>query len=239
MIWEYCRRGLLAGLVAGGAYGLFVAAIGNPLVDHVEGLAGHGHEGAGAVGEATAAAVSVGGGVLWGLLLGALFGVAYFLFEPAVPGSRAAKPYVLAAAGFLSVSVVPWLVLPPGVPGVEQSLPAETRLLLYAVLVVAGALLAALAVVLYGRAAPRSRGLAAAVGLAPVILAVLVVPAATPTLVATGDVPTDVVVAFRGLVALGQAGLWLLIAASFDWLARRGRREPAAGGTGDADGSNV
>ncbi|WP_436346875.1 CbtA family protein [Natronorubrum sp. FCH18a] len=229
MLTDYLERGVLAGAVAGVAYGLYVALVANPLVEYVEGLghehaheAGHAHdhaaESAHAVGETTTALVSVGSGVLWGILLGGLFAVAFYLLEPALPGSRAVKAVILAGAGFLTVSVAPWLVLPPTAPGAEQTVGTGTRVAIYAGMMVVGALVAAAAILGYDRTAPRSRLLGVAVGALPVVALVAVVSLATPTVTHHGDLPGNLVTAFQGLTVLSQAALWLVVAGSFSWL---------------------
>src|SRR6056297_1344959 len=114
MFFAYFKRGLLAGGVAGIAYGLFMAAVANPLVGYLEHVQhGHSHapEGGSVVAESTTAIVSVGGGLLWALFLGGCFGIALYFLEPALPGRGAAKGFVLAGSGFLTISVMPWLVL--------------------------------------------------------------------------------------------------------------------------------
>lgn len=207
------KRGVAAGGLAGAIYGLFVWLVANPLIASIEELA-HDHAGehAHAVSEATTAVVSAGGGVLWGVLLGAVFGVAFFLVEPALPGGRG-KAYVLAGAGFLSVSGAPWLALPPAAPGTEHALGVDARLAVYGGMMLLGALAAAGAVAAYGRtAAARGRGiglLAAVVPLAVLVAVGTFVPAST------GGAPADLAAAFQWLVVFGQAGLWALIAAAF------------------------
>ncbi|MFC7323516.1 CbtA family protein [Halorubrum rutilum] len=231
------RRGVAAGGVAGAAYGLFTWLVLSPAVGYLEraashgsghGHGGHGHaqEAARALGEATTALVSAGGGVLWGILLGAAFGAAYYLFEPALPGGEA-KAYVLAGAGFLAVSVAPWTVLPPVVPGMEQLYGPSVRVPLYLGLIGVGALVAAASVLAYDRAsAARSRRVGAVAAALPLVALALLAALAPPTLTG-GEAPAELAVAFRWLVALSQAGLWALIAAAFGRLDRRaGRRVP-------------
>ncbi|UHQ95396.1 CbtA family protein [Haloterrigena alkaliphila] len=235
MLRAYLERGILAGAIAGIAYGLYVALVANPLVAYVEGVGhdggGHGHEAghahehaheagehAHAVTETTTALVSVGSGVLWGILLGGLFAVAFYLLEPALPGPRAIQAAVLAGAGYLTVSVAPWLVLPPAAPGAEQSLDPEPRLAIYAGMMVVGALVAAASVFGYDRTATRNRLVAVAVGAAPIVALVIVVPAAAPTITSHAGLPADLVLAYQGLAVLSQAALWLLVAGSFSWL---------------------
>ena len=226
------KRGVAAGGIAGVAYGAFTWLVVSPLVGGMEHLAahagdhGHGHDHAHAVSEAVTAVVSTGGGVLWGILLGAAFGVAYYLFEPALPGGDL-RAYVLAGAGFLTVSVAPWTVLPPVAPGMEQLYGADVRVALYAGLMVVGALVATASVTAYGRLRDRGRPVALAAAAVPLaglgLLAVL-----APRTLLLGDAPADLVPAFQWLVAFGQAGLWALIAASFRRLDRGGRSPAVA-----------
>jgi len=248
MLAAYVVRGLKAGLVAGLAFGLLVALVANPLVAFTDEL-GHeaggehaadgGHAGDGdhaaeaahaegqdghhsAVSAAVTDLVSVGSGVLWGLLLGAVaFGVAFYFVEPALPGTGATKHYVLAAAGFLTASGAPWLVLPPQPPGVEQGLPTETRLLLYGGMMVAGAVVSLLAVTVYSRLrADRGRAVAAAAAMVP--LGLLAVPAAlAPTNAVTHSLPADLATGMTGLIVFGQAFLWVVLAATHARLHRR------------------
>lgn len=212
-MFESIKRGVAAGAIAGAAYGLFTWLVANPMIAHLDGLA-HGHEEAAAVPEATTAVVSAGGGVLWGVLLGVLFGGAYFLFEPALPGGRA-RAYVLAGAGFLTVSGAPWLVLPPVAPGAEQALATEVRLLLYGGMMALGAAVAALSVVAYNRVA-RERGSAAGLAAALAPFALLVVPVLlAPANATTTEAPAELVAAFRWLTVFAQVSLWALVAASY------------------------
>lgn len=222
MITDSFKRGTAAGAVSGLAYGLFLALVGNPLVGHLEHAthdhAGHGHT-PGAVSELTTAIVSVGSGALWGILLGAAFGVAYYLFEPSLPGDGSTKAYVLAGAGFLVVSGVPWLALPPVTPGAEQVLAVDVRLAIYGALMALGAAICVLSITLYGRTRSE-RGPVAAAGIAATPFALCVIPIAL--------VPTDALgssgmlaVAFRWLVVLGQIALWALLAGVYVRLDRR------------------
>ncbi|HMB49554.1 MAG TPA: CbtA family protein [Natronoarchaeum rubrum] len=223
MLLDSLRRGVGAGAIAGGAYGALLALVVNPLVSHVERAGhdhGHAHAGEPAVSAATTAAASVGGGVLWGLLLGAGFGVAFYLLEPALPGADAAKPYLLAATGFLTVSGVPWLALPPVAPGAEHALDTGTRLAIYAGAMLVGAAACALSLGAYRRVrADRSRVVAATAAAAPLALcalASLAVPGGT-----AGGPPAALATAFRWLVVVGQIGLWALLAGAFARLRRR------------------
>ncbi|WP_415383560.1 CbtA family protein [Halosimplex sp. TS25] len=207
-------------------------ATGGQHADHAEGAhAGGGDTGAdgadhesphdGAVSAAVTSAVSAVSGVLWGVLLGGVvFGVAFALLEPAIPGTGAAKSYVLAAAGFVTVSGAPWLVLPPQPPGAEQALPTATRLPLYAGMMVAGALACLLAGALYRELRER-RGRVAAAAAASLSLGLLAAPAAlAPANGVTHSLPAALSSGLVGLVVFGQAFLWLVLAAAHARLRR-------------------
>nr|WP_313696060.1 CbtA family protein [Halobaculum sp. XH14] len=188
------------------------------------GESGHGADGghAGEAGHHDAAVstavnktVSVLSGGLWGVLLGgAFFGIAFYFLEPAIPGTGATRSYVLGAAGFVTVSGAPWLVLPPAAPGARQSLPADTRLLLYGGMMVAGALVCLLSGVAYDRAR-GSNGPAIAAVAALVPFALLAVPVVlAPTNAVQGALPADLRAGLTGLFAFGQVLLWAALAAA-------------------------
>ncbi|WP_123538394.1 CbtA family protein [Halosimplex salinum] len=257
MLVDYVTRGVKAGLVAGLAFGLLVALVANPLVafadefghegetratgdhreadtdGHHDGTTSGSHEGP-AVSAAVTNGVSVVSGVLWGVLLGAVvFGAGFYFLEPAIPGTGTSKSYVLAAAGFVSVSGAPWLVFPPQPPGVEQALPAETRLPLYAGMVLLGALVCLLAGAVYGRLhADLGRIVAGAAALTP--FGLLSVPVAlSPSTAVTHSLPSGLATGLVGLVVLGQVLLWTVLAATYARLHRRATAE--RGSPVDAD----
>lgn len=229
MIAEYVERGVAAGTVVGIAYGLYMLLAANPLSEYVHDAGhDHGHEGGyghdhaeHVVSETTTAFVSAGSGLLWAIFLGGCFAVALYLFEPAVPGSEAIKPYVVAAAGFLAVSGIPWLVLPPAAPGAEHLYAVELRLVIYvgAVIVAIGTI--ATAVTVYDRFDSHHVALGLAGGSVPVLIVVTVLVVATPTITTHPDLAPDLVAAYQGLAVLSQATLWLLLAVAFDGIRRR------------------
>lgn len=227
-MWATLKRGVAAGTVAGVLYGLFTAVVAHPLTASLSDLGHHGHshaeEGGHVVSETTTALVSVGGGVLWGVFLGACFGLCYYLFEPALPGSNVVRPYVLAAAGFLTVSIGPWLALPPVAPGMEHQLAVSTRLWLYAGMMLVGAALTVICVTAYHRFGEQDwrRGLVA--GVVPIVAVAVVVPLLTPASAAAGGLSPELVFAYRGIVVFGQAGLWVGLAATFSYLDTESRR---------------
>ncbi|WP_408958003.1 CbtA family protein [Natrinema sp. 74] len=240
MLVDYLERGVLAGSIAGLAYGAYVALVANPLIGYMETVAEGGHHGSHAhaagehahtgghvVSEATTAAVSVGGGVLWGILLGGVFALAFYFLEPALPGRGNAKAYVLAGAGFFSVSVAPWLVLPPTTPGAEQAYTPTLRIAIYVGMMAVGAVVAAASVRGYARVAPRGRTLGVVAAAVPAVALAAVTALGAPTIVTAGAMPTALVAAFRGLTVLSQAALWALVAGCFGWLQTRSGVRPA------------
>jgi hypothetical protein len=135
------------------------------------------------------------------------------------------KSYVLAVAGFVTVSGVPWLVLPPVPPGVEQSLATTTRLLWYGGMLVAGALTCLLSGYAYTRLSQsRSRFVGAAGALAAFgLLAALTLLA--PANTAQGTLPATLQNGLTGLVVFGQILLWLTLAATHAQLTTRAATE--------------
>lgn len=228
MFTRYIARGAKAGLVGGLAFGAFVALVASPLIGYAETFE-HGHGGGPVVSGTVTAAVSVAGGVLLGVLFGAvLFGAAFYFLEPIVPGSTETKSYVLGVVGFVTASGAPWLVLPPQPPGVEQTLATDVRLAWYLLMMVVGAV--ACIVSLYGFTrlqARRGRLSALAGGCVPLGLIPLVASAAAANPV-SGQVPAQLATVFRAVTASGQIGLWFVIATAHAWFVRRER-------VGDAD----
>lgn len=229
MLGAYLVRGLKVGAVAGLAFGLFVAVVANPLVDATEALAGehageaagHAAGGAGLLQAVSTDATSVLAGVFWGLLLGVVaFGVVFYFLEPAIPGAEDTRSYLLGAAGFVTVSGAPWLVLPPQPPGVEGGLATETAMAWYAGAMVAGALACGLAGYGYTRFRNTGRAPAAAAAAVP-LLALLALPLVAPEPTAAADLPSALTTAFRSLVVLGQATLWVVLASAHAWFLRR------------------
>jgi predicted cobalt transporter CbtA len=152
-----------------------------------------------------------------------VFGLAYYFLEPALPGRPDTQSYLLAGAGFLTVSGAPWLALPPQPPGVEQALPTETRIIWYGALMLTGVITSGAAIAAYSRLANRyGQMIGLAGGVLPLLslgAIVLVVPA-NPT---TSPAPDVLVAAFRWTVVAGQLGLWIVLAGSHTWFLRRDR----------------
>jgi predicted cobalt transporter CbtA len=220
-MYDYLRRGAVAGGVGGAAYGLYMALVGNPLVAHAEALAHehaehgheHSHEAEPLVSEGLMQAVSVGSGVALGLLFGVVvFGVVAFLVEPALP--ERGQSYLLGLAGFLTVSGVPWLVLPPAAPGVETSLAVGPSRYLYIGLMATGAVACLAAGAAYHRLSERENAVAGVAGLAvfAAIIGTAVLAAPSPTYESALSASFESL--YVGAIAVGQLGLWGITAAT-------------------------
>lgn len=219
MLRAYLLRGATAGAAGGLAYGAFTGTVGVAAVGALERAAGHGHH---ATVDPTTLFVNGLAGLGVGLAVGlVVFGLGYYLFEPALPGSARARSGALALVGFLTVAGVPWLALPPLPPGASAAAPTETRVAWYLTFLVFGAVAAGLAVLAYRRVRRRSSrtvGVAAAgATFVPVVALAWVAPApgasttASPVLVAL----------YRAVVVFGQATLWGVTALAHARLATR------------------
>ncbi|SDR36296.1 CbtA family protein [Natronobacterium texcoconense] len=250
MIYDYLKRGVAAGVLAGLAYGLYIALVANPLLEYIHDAGhghdhshghdhGHGHDHSHAVSETTNAVVSVGSGILWGILLAGVFALAYYFLEPELPGRETATAAILGAAGFFSVSIVPWLVLPPAAPGGEATLGIDARLAIYTGLIGLGILVSGVAIVGYRRLAPAGRLKALAGASVPIVITVAGLSIAPPTIITQPDVADELVYAFQGSALLSQAALWALIAGGFVWFQNRARATPSSQSIDADDGHPV
>ena len=218
MLTNYVTRGLKAGLVGGIAFGLFMALVGNPLIGYAETFEHTHHHGGPVVSGAATTVVSIVGGALVGILFGAVvFGAVFYFLEPAIPGAAGTKSYVLGAAGFVTLSGTPWLVLPPQPPGVEQALAVEIRLAWYLGMMVVGALACGVAGYAYTRLRPRYGRLVGIVGSVAALVVLPIVAALAPSNAASGSIPGSLAYVFQATVAVGQVGLWFVLASAHAW----------------------
>ena len=232
MLTRHLRSGLQAGVAGGLAFGLFVALLGNPLIRYVETFesfkGGHSHahaHGGSAVGPETVGSIaSVGGGVVFGVLLGTVvFGALYYVLEPAIPGTSTTKSYVLGASGFLTVSGAPWLLFPPQPPGVKAALATDVRIHWYLGMALAGALACGLAGLAYTRLRARRGQLPALLGTALPFCVLPILATLGPATPVSGSIPAALAYVFRTVTVMGQLGLWFVLASTHAWLLRRER----------------
>ena len=228
MLTNYVTRGLKAGIAGGIVFGLFMTLVGNPLIAYAETFEEAGHHGGPVVSGAVTTAVSILGGILIGILFGVVaFGAVFYFLEPAIPGAAGIKSYVLGAAGFVTVSGAPWLVLPPQPPGVEQALAVDTRLTWYLGMMLVGALACSGAGYAYTRLQPRYGRLVGVIGGIAALALLPLVTTIAPANTVSGPVPAGLAYVFQTTVAAGQVGLWFVLASAHAWLVHRNRTAEA------------
>ncbi|MFO7927026.1 MAG: CbtA family protein [Halobacteriota archaeon] len=226
MLFSHLRRGLLVGVGGGIAYGIFTLLVVTPLVSLAEsfepGHQGHQEATTSVVSETTTVVVSVGGGILWGIFLGILtFGAVYYFFEPAIPGVRGTKSYLLGMAGFITVSGSPWLVLPPLPPGVEQTVPTSARVLWYVIFAGVGLLACGTAGYVYNYVRDNRGRLSAYIVAGGPFLILIGVTVVAPENSTSSELPAQFITAYQGIVAFGQIGLWFILASLHAWMFQR------------------
>lgn len=228
-------RGLLAGLVAGLLAASFAAWFGEPSLERaiafeaaVDAAAGHeetlelvGREVQKREGLFTAGAV-------YGAAVGGLFGLGFALAHGRVgsfgPRGTAAR---LAVLGFVAIALVPALKYPADPPGVGTAATIGLRTALYFTFVlvsVGAAALAALAREPLGRRFGSGGGdlaaLALFVGLVTTVGLLLPAVADTP-----GELPGDLITAFRWAAVATQAVLWAALGTGFVLLLPQNRAD--------------
>ena len=225
MITRYLTRGVKAGVIAGIVFGIFMTVVANPFIiyadeiAHDNGEAGHSHED-----EAHAHSnsslesaipnkiVSILSAGLWGILLGGVvFGLIFYIIEPAIPGTGTTKSYLLGIGGFITVSGAPWLVLPPVSPGAQQSLPSDTRILIYAGMMIIGAGVCLLSTRVYKRLKQSIKKPAAAV-IGVLTLGLIAIPSMiAPKNTIQNSLPEDLQAGMIGIVIFSQLMLWTVL----------------------------
>ena len=249
-------RGLLAGAIGALLAFLFARVCAEPVIGRaiafedgrVDAEDAHGlHEhGAELFTRGVQANAGLGFGVLiFGVAMGALFGVLFCLVAARVKSIGPRQLSVLLAAGaFGAVYVVPFVKYPPNPPAVGQADTIRARTGWYLVMVLASVVLAIAAVWLARRLAARfgawnGRLLATAIYLVAIAAVMALLPAVDETpgplrdasgVIVYPGFPADVLYEFR-LLSLGtQLVLWATIGVVFATLAGRMLGERAESG---------
>lgn len=224
-------RGMLAGLFAAVLAALFARMVGEPQIDLAIGFeAGRDHMAHMAQEpELVSRAVQKGLGlftavILYGAAVGGVFSLVFTLAYGRLGkiGPRSLS-LLLAAAGFLAVSLAPALKYPPNPPavGLHESVAFRTETYFG---MIAFSLVALVAAIRVGRWAARLWGALNGI-LAATAVYVLLVAAVQAALPVINEVPHDfpAVVLWRFRIAsLGmQTVLWAAIGVSFGWMAER------------------
>ena len=247
-------RGLLAGAVGGLAAWIFALIFAEPLIDRAiayedgraaaqealdraAGFAIPTEDGGDVVSRSMQSTLGLGVGlVAFGLVMGALFAVAYTVSLGRTGGIRARQlSLVLAAAGFVVVFLVPFLKYPANPPAVGSDDTIDDRAEYFLLMLVASLLAAVLATVVGQRLRPRFGSWnAALLGIGGYLAAVAVVmlvlkdiaevpePLVDPEgTIVFAAFPGDVLADFRVYAIASQVVLWSGIGLVFAPLAER------------------
>lgn len=229
MFTQYVVRGMKAGIIAGVLFGVFVAFVTNPLIGYAETFESSDTETNSVVDSTLGKLTSIVGGVFFGVLLGGIvFGAAFYFLEPVIPGTGWLQSYVLAAAGFITVSGAPWLGFPPQPPGMTQPLPTGVRMTWYLLIMVAGAMACGLSGAIYNRFHVQYSRIAAGLGALVPSSLVVVVAALSPANPTAGPLPDSLATMFLVTTIGGQIGLWFVLASVHAWF--HSRRSAATNG---------
>lgn len=219
------RDGALAGLAGGAALSLVLVLVGERTIARAIDLERGANPGAGpdAFSRGTQHLGGVVAGVLWGVALGALLGVAWAAGRrhqrpAAAPTWRAAV--TMAAVAFVTVNLVPFLKYPGNPPGVGESATIGRRTVLYLLMLAWSVLSTAaawqLARGLGARAWPDHLRLPAVVvaWVALVIVGLVGLPGAPDPVRA----PATLVWRFRLASLAATAAFWAVAGTVFGWL---------------------
>jgi hypothetical protein len=215
----WLRVGVLAGLAGGLGAAAFNGALGERVLDEAIRLEEAGAEHVTAIAEPFTRGEQQGGMVVGELVLGSGLGLllagAALVAGPAFIGPARRGWLLLVAAGAWAFLVLPAIAYPAFPPGVESSLPIETRQLSYLGLVGAGALGAVLARLAWLRLAGRLR--------VPVTLVALLLPAVLAVILLPGEhaataIDDGLLLRFRAAAIGSQAVFWAVAALAGLWL---------------------
>lgn len=225
------RAAVLAGLVAGGVVAAFHLVVTEPVIDRAIQLE---NDQSRARGEGTVAPLVsrptqkvglVAGFLVYGAVWGALFGVAYRLVAPRLPGGTAARQgWLLAALAGWAVAIFPFLkypASPPGVGSAETIWYRQTLYFSFVILSVVGVGLAdAVGRVLTARKAiDRGQHLTWLLPIALYAHYAVILYALMPANPDRVTVPTSIVVTFQAVSLIGLVLFWAVLGGAFGRLA--------------------
>ncbi|MFD5617656.1 CbtA family protein [Streptomyces yangpuensis] len=224
-------RGMLAGLLAGVAAFLVAYLLGEPEVNAAIAIeeaaagAGHDHGGQAPVSRALQATAGLGTGVvLYGVALGGIAALVHCFALGRIGrfGPRATAALVTAGL-FVIVTLVPFFKYPANPPAVGDPGTAARRTALYLLMMVLGALLAAGAVILGRRLAPKTGNGNASVAAGGAFIVLIGISYAV--LPGINEVPAGFPAAliwdFRLASLAIQTTLWTTFGLTFGFLAER------------------
>jgi hypothetical protein len=233
VVSAYLRRGLAAGLLAGLLAGLFAFVVGEPALDRAialeEASDGTHHEEVFSRSTQKVGLFFATG--LFGVTVGGVFGIVYAFFrERLVANSELGRSISLAGTVFVGAFLIPFLKYPANPPSVGDPSTIRERTAAYFALVVFSLLtmlvawLAARALKARGYDAPRRRLMVGAGLLVVVAVLFLSLPAGP----SAEGFPSGVLWAFRFSSMGTQIVFWTGLGLMFGWLCERARRKGAA-----------
>jgi len=229
---RHLRDGALAGLAGGAALALVLLLAGESTIGQAITLEQRANPGDAGHEMFSRGTQQVGGAVaalVWGLCLGLVFAVAYFVLRrhlATLSDWRAAV--ALAAVGFLTVNLIPFLKYPGNPPGVGDPATISRRTTLYLLMLAWSAVSTAgawrMARWLDGRRWPEHLRLPAVTGLYAAL--VVVGWAALPGSPDVVGAPATLVWHFRLTSLGGTAAFWGVAGTVFGWLALSAAGQP-------------
>jgi predicted cobalt transporter CbtA len=233
VVSAYLRRGLAAGLLAGLLAGLFAFVVGEPALDRAialeEASEGTHHEEVFSRSTQKVGLFFATG--LFGVTVGGVFGIVYAFFrERLVANSELGRSISLAGTVFVGAFLIPFLKYPANPPSVGDPSTIRERTAAYFALVVFSLLtmlvawLAARALKARGYDAPRRRLMVGAGLLVVVAVLFLSLPAGP----SAEGFPSGVLWAFRFSSMGTQIIFWAGLGLMFGWLCERARRKGTA-----------
>jgi predicted cobalt transporter CbtA len=233
VVSAYLRRGLAAGLLAGLLAGLFAFVVGEPALDRAialeEASEGTHHEEVFSRSTQKVGLFFATG--LFGVTVGGVFGIVYAFFrERLVANSELGRSISLAGTVFVGAFLIPFLKYPANPPSVGDPSTIRERTAAYFALVVFSLLtmlvawLAARALKARGYDAPRRRLMVGAGLLVVVAVLFLSLPAGP----SAEGFPSGVLWAFRFSSMGTQIVFWAGLGLMFGWLCERARRKGTA-----------
>lgn len=229
---------LRAGAVSGAAGGVALAAVlllfgEGPIGTAVSREGAHTHEELFSRGTQQAGGALVA--VLFGVAVGLVFSVVFASTRHRLGlGTDTSRSLAVAAAGFVSVTLVPFVLYPPNPPGVGGGASVGVRT--WAYLTAMGWSVVALVAAVKVARGLRRRGVAQqpalVAGAVAHLVLVLVAALALPDRVPAEDLPAELVWDLRLASLLGAAALWGTVGLVFPWAAAaalRGATREAVG----------
>jgi len=239
MVRSLLVRGLLVGLIAGLVGFLVAALLGEPQVTRAIAFEQTHAAGAepGTFSRTVQATVGLATGMLlFGLALGALFGLAYAFAQGRLGLGARATTGLVALAGFVTVVLVPFVKYPASPPSVGDPASIGRRTGLYVAMLALSVAVAVLAAQLRRALAPRLGGWDASIAAGAAFVAgVAVLMVLLPSVdEVPSDFPASLLWRFRLASLAVQTAMWATLGLTFGALTERAWRRSRGHSTVDS-----